>query len=143
MSWGYKILVVYLTFVAGIAVLVIKSSNQKVDLVTPDYYAKELKFQQQIDAVKRTEALTDPVKYEVVNRKIIISFSSEFAAKNLKVSVQLYCPSDDKRDIVKNIETTEGTVVLDVPSINRGSHELHVSWQSEGKAYYYESRLTL
>lgn len=143
MNWGYKILAVYLTFVVGIAVLVIKSSNQKIDLVTPDYYAKELKYQQQIDAIKRTEALKDPVKYEVVNNKIVISFSADFAAKQLKGSIQLYCPSNEKRDIVKDFETSEGTVTIDVPLVNKGSHELHVNWQSEGKTYYYENRLFL
>lgn len=143
MNWGYKILVVYLTFVVGIAVLVIKSSNQKIDLVTPDYYAKELKYQQQIDAIKRTEALKDPVKYEVMNNKIVISFSADFAAKQLNGSIQLYCPSNEKRDIVKDFETTEGTVTIDVPAVNKGSYELHVNWQSEGKTYYYENRLFL
>lgn len=143
MNWGHKILVVYLAFVAGIAVLVIKSTNQKIDLVTSDYYAKELKYQQQIDAIKRTEALKEPVKYEVLNGKIIISFSGDFAAKQLKGSIQLYCPSNDKRDVVKDFETVDGTVTVDVPSVNKGSHELHVSWQSEGKMYYYENRLFL
>jgi len=40
MNWGYKILFVYIAFVAGILAMVFGSSSQKVDLVTPDYYAK-------------------------------------------------------------------------------------------------------
>jgi hypothetical protein len=60
MNWGYKILFVYLAFVAGILLMVFKSSIQKRDLVTPDYYAKELKYQQRIDAVKKTQALSAP-----------------------------------------------------------------------------------
>lgn len=143
MNWGYKILIVYLAFVAGIAVLVIKSSTQKVDLVTEDYYAKELKYQDRIDAVKRTKALSAPVKYEVVNQKIIISFPQEFSAKQINVSVQLYCPSDDRKDIAKDFVTTDGTVSLDVPTVNSGSRELQVTWQADGKSYYYEDRLFL
>ena len=43
MSWGTKILIVFILFVGGILFMVIKSSIQKTDLVTTDYYAKELK----------------------------------------------------------------------------------------------------
>ena len=50
MNWGYKILFVYIAFIAGILLMVFKSSTQKRDLVTADYYAKELKYQERIDA---------------------------------------------------------------------------------------------
>ena len=53
MNWGYKILLVFAVFVAGILFLVYKSSNQKMDLVTTDYYEKELKYQQKIDAMDK------------------------------------------------------------------------------------------
>ena len=46
MNWGYKILTVYIIFIAGILFLVFKSSNQNQDLVTKDYYEQELKYQQ-------------------------------------------------------------------------------------------------
>ena len=72
MNWGYKILAVYLVFVAGIVVMVYKSSTQKIDLVTTDYYAKELKYQERIDAVKRTTALSGKVRYEVKENTILL-----------------------------------------------------------------------
>ena len=49
MNWGYKILMVYVIFIAGILLLVFKSSSQNQDLVTEDYYEQELKYQQKID----------------------------------------------------------------------------------------------
>ena len=58
MSWGYKILGVYLVFVTGIVFLVIKSSNQKVDLVTKDYYEQELMYQDKINETARASKLT-------------------------------------------------------------------------------------
>ena len=61
MNWGYKILLVYVVFVAGIMFLVFKSSSQKMDLVTTDYYAKELKYQQKIDAMNKVQKLSDTV----------------------------------------------------------------------------------
>ena len=62
MSWGYKILSVYIIFVVGIMVMVFKSSMQNTDLVTPDYYEKELKYQQTIDESARTGKLSAKVE---------------------------------------------------------------------------------
>ena len=45
MNWGYKIMLAYVVFIAGILFLVFKSSSQKVELVTENYYEQELKFQ--------------------------------------------------------------------------------------------------
>ena len=48
-NWGHKILGIYFVFITGIAFMVVMSSRQKIDLVTPDYYAEEIKFQEKID----------------------------------------------------------------------------------------------
>ena len=78
MNWGYKILVVYIVFVLAILFMVFKSSMQKTDLVTTDYYAKELKYQQKIDEIKRADALSAPVKYEIKDNELIIVFPKDF-----------------------------------------------------------------
>ena len=61
MNWGYKILIVYIVFIAGIVTLVYKSSVQNQDLVVNDYYDQELKYQDKIDAVLRTNNLKSAV----------------------------------------------------------------------------------
>ncbi len=43
MNWGYRVALLYISFAGLIIFLVTKSVNEKVDLVTPDYYAQELK----------------------------------------------------------------------------------------------------
>ncbi len=143
MNWGYKILFVYLAFVAGIALLVVKSSNQKIDLVTTDYYAKELKYQERIDAIHNTTALSAPVTYEVVNDKMIISFPKEFADKKIAVSVMFYCPSDDSKDITKQYETSNATITADIPAAKKGAYELQINWKQDDKSYYFQDRLFL
>src|SRR5450432_878237 len=99
MNWGYKILVVYAVFVAGISFLVYKSSGQKMDLVTTDYYAKELKYQERIDASNRVNSLSGPVDYEIKNGNITILFPKDFSGKHLTGDVLLYCPSNEDRDV--------------------------------------------
>lgn len=143
MNWGYKILIVYLLFVAGIVLLVFKSANQKIDLVTPDYYAKELKHQDRIDAIKRTNALSSKLKYEVANNTIIITLPAEFNEKELKGEILLYCPSDNNKDIRKDFSTNNRTTAIELPSGINGSYDLQVSWNTETRDYYFEEKLFL
>ena len=114
MNWGYKILLVYAVFVSGIMFLVFKSSSQKVDLVTTDYYAKELKYQQKINAMNRVQDLSDTVKYEMDKGKLIIEFPKDFSGTKVTGNVVLYCPSDENKDIYAGFFST-GICVLWFP----------------------------
>ena len=143
MNWGYKIMIVYLVFVAGIVLLVFKSSNQKIDLVTPDYYAKELKHQEKIDAISRTKALTSKVKYEVANNTMIITLPAEFNGKDLNGEVLLYCPSDNNKDIKKHFTTSNSTATIALPNGINGAYELQIDWNAETSAYYFEQKIFL
>jgi len=143
MNWGYKILFVYLAFVAGILLMVFKSSIQKRDLVTPDYYAKELKYQQRIDAVKKTQALSAPVKYELINQQMLISFPKEFTGKSITGSILLYCPSDNNKDIEQAFSVSTNAYTMQLPVNKKGLYEVQISWQADGISYYFENKLTL
>lgn len=143
MSWGYKILGVYLAFVVGIATMVYKSSTQKIDLVTPDYYAKELKYQERIDAVKRTQALTSKTKFEVINSQLLVTLPPEFSGRNVSGSILLYCPADNSRDIKKDFSSGNGSASINVPGAAKGAYQLQVSWTSEGNNYYFEENIFL
>lgn len=143
MSWGYKILIVYLAFAAGIATMVIKSSSQKIDLVTPDYYAQELKHQQKIDAVKRTESLSSKVSHAINAGKLEIILPAEFESKETTISVLLYCPADNDRDVKKVFITGNRKVALELPPHIKGAYQLQLSWVSEGNEYFFEEKLFL
>lgn len=141
MNWGYKILVVYIVFVLGILFMVFKSSTQKTDLVTTDYYAKELKYQQKIDEINRVTALSAPVKYEIKNNELIIVFPKDFSGKQLIGEAVLYCPSDENKDVKKNFSVLDAPVIMPVPSVTKGMYELHLSWQDGTVTYYFEKKL--
>jgi hypothetical protein len=143
MNWGYKILIVYLVFVAGIVVMVAKSSIQKVDLVTPDYYAKELKFQERIDAVKRTRALASKVKYEIKDNKILITLPAEFDLKEVKGNAMMYYAADNSKDAKKDFITNNRVTEIELPSAAKGSYQLQVSWIEGGYNYYFEENIFL
>lgn len=141
MNWGHKILLVYIVFIAGIMFLVFKSSSQKMDLVTTDYYAKELKYQQKIDAMNKVQKLSDTVKYEMNDGKLTIIFPKDFAGKKITGDVLLYCPSDEDKDIEQNFSIQDARVLVPVSTNNKGLYELQLTWQVAGTSYYFEKKL--
>jgi len=141
MNWGYKILFVYTAFVAGILFMVFKSSSQKFDLVTTDYYAKELKYQDKINEMNRVSALSEPVICETRGDSLIIAFPKDFAGHKLTGEAVLYCPSDENKDLKNNFSIQDEQLVIVLSSAKKGLYELHLSWQDGGVAYYFEKKL--
>jgi len=141
MNWGYKILAVYIVFVLGIAFMVIRSSSQKMDLVTEDYYGKELKYQEIINESKSAEALSEKLKYEVEGNLLRITFPKDFAGQQLSGEAELYYPADENRDIRSPFNLKDTALVIPLSAANKGLHELHISWQADGVKYYFEKKI--
>lgn len=143
MNWGYKIIVVYSAFVLGIVFMAYKANQQNTDLVTTDYYAKELVYQQRIDEAKRTALLSAPITITANNRQLVIGFPKEFIDKKITGSIKIYFPADEKKDAVKAFETTGNEVQMTVPEKNKGLHYIQVNWVADGMDYYYEQKIIL
>lgn len=141
MNWGYKIIIVYAVFISGIIFMVIKSSMQDVDLVMPDYYEQELKYQTTIDATNNANALSARLVCEIKNDSLLILFPPEMKNIAVKIDLLLYCVADKRKDIRKSILVNEGIFTLPVPQENKGMHNVKVNWQANGKDYYYEQKL--
>ena len=143
MNWGRKILIVYIVFVLGIGFMVYKASTQNTDLVTTDYYAKELKYQEKIDEVKRVSALSAPVEYTIKDNVLTIQFPKEFAGKQLAGEAVLYCPSDEKKDVKKNFTLEDEPLKIEIPAGSKGLYELHLSWKDGATTYYFEKKIVI
>lgn len=143
MNWRYKILFVYGIFVTGILFMVFKSSTQKMDLVTTDYYAKELKFQDKIDEANRVNALSGKIQCQVINSEVIISFPKDFAGKQITGNVLLYCTADENKDIKQDFAIKDKPLKIAITPANKGLHELHISWRVNGLTYYFENKIVI
>jgi hypothetical protein len=139
MNWGYKIAILYIGFVLLILTLVGMSSRQKVDLVSADYYEKELKFQDRLDDLNRSNELSEPLVWSVQAGSILLNFPNEFKGRKTSGSIYFFRPSDSGMDktlvipadtnLVRNISTN---------ILNSGLYKMEISWESEGQKYYNE-----
>jgi hypothetical protein len=140
-NWGYKIMMVYIVFVVGILGLSFWSARQQMDLVTPDYYAEELKHQEKIDAGKQSAALSEPLRYELKDNKLTIFFPKDVAGHVITGDLLLYCPSDKGNDVKQTIHTAEKEISFVLPQQPAGLREIQINWQANGVQYYFEQKL--
>lgn len=141
MSWGYKIMFVYIAFVAGIGFLIFKASNQEFDLVTKDYYEQELKYQQVIDQSANASRLSMPLYIEKKEAELKISFPDEMKNKKKLVDFYLYYAADAKRDFRRSFELNENELAQALPVGMKGMYELKLTWETEGVKYYHEQKI--
>jgi nitrogen fixation protein FixH len=121
--------------------MVFKSSTQKMDLVTTDYYAKELKYQDKIDEVNRTNALSEEVKYTIGNNAITIILPKDFEGKQVNGKIDLYCPSDETKDISQAFNGTNKQLSIPFVKTTKGLYELQITWQVDKVNYYYQKKI--
>lgn len=140
-SWGYKILFIYLAFVAGIMFLVFKANGERYDLVTENYYEQELKYQEVIDQKSRVDQLSAPLVVKHTANNLSIEFPVEFSGKSISGECYLYRPSDETKDLRNKFNVSNGQLLLQFPGTVSGMYELKLSWHHEGRDYFFEKKI--
>lgn len=140
-SWGYKILIFYLSFVVGMLFLVYKANSESFDLVTENYYEAELKYQDVIDQKGNVAALLTPPKITHTVNSISIQFPTEFANRAVDGEIYLYRASDATKDLRKSFTTSEGFIAFELGKELSGSYDVKLSWKANGKQFFEEKKI--
>jgi hypothetical protein len=128
MNWGYKIVFAYVGFVLIIVAMVFVSMRQEVDLVSKDYYAKELKYQQDIDQIQNAANLRSELDAKIVADSLIVQFPVEHQKTLLHGTMEMYMPSDASADFVKEFSTANGEFKFPISNFKKGMFKLKVVW---------------
>lgn len=144
MSWGIKIALLYSGFVLMIVGMVTLSMRQKVDLVSKDYYAQELAFQDKIDKQVETRKLASPLRWESSGDSLRLVFPEELAGNTTHGQIVFFRPSDATMDVKVNIEAdTARYRKFHTGKLKSGLYHLQISWEANGRKYYNEGRLNV
>lgn len=138
MNFGVKITILYLSFVALILTLVFLSYGQKVELVSKDYYAQELKYQDKIDAINNTNALSSSIDHKIDASSILLSINPELNKAGLSGSINFFRPSDSSKDVKIKMNFVNDQQVISKSTLEHGTYKMQLSWTSNGKNYYKE-----
>lgn len=143
-NWGTGILLSIIVFMLILVALVYVFMNQDVDLVTRDYYGKELSYQNQIDKINNTNKMRKEVDISFLNNSVQLTFPDSVYDKKASGTVYFYRPSDSKNDFSLPMAVSDkNEQVINTIKLGRGLWKIKVEWGMEGKDFYSEKTILI
>lgn len=135
-NWGTGIVLAYTVFIVLIVAAVSKVLNQSVDLVTPDYYAQELDYQDKYDKMANAGALKEPVKVEQAGANVVLTFPKDVTGP-LSGTVLFYCPSNSADDVSIPVNVApDGKMIVPTTKLKKGNYSVLVDWKAGATTYF-------
>lgn len=136
-SWGYRIFVLYTSFVLLILTLVYLSFKQDINLVTENYYEKEKELDAQINAMENLRDLGKDMEVSVLPEGVTIVLPTAIANGAMNGSVHFFRPSGADLDVLDSFSLTQDNRLF-FPSdkFTHGKYMLWVKWQQGDMPYY-------
>src|SRR5687767_9780108 len=123
-GWGTRVALLYGGFVAIIVILIVGSMRQDFDLVSKDYYAEEIAYQNTIDASKNQSALSRAALIAIGGDYITISLPQEFKHKVVSADLHFYSPVSASLDRKYTEHTNNGDIVITKGSLEKQRYKL-------------------
>ncbi|MFN6946026.1 MAG: FixH family protein [Cytophagaceae bacterium] len=142
MNWGWSIVLAIVLFMGFITYLVVGTFQQNVDLVYDDYYAREVKFQEQIE--KTVNANEKPITWYFRNDSLIVVFPEVEDYLSFNGELVFYRPSDSGKDMKVAVSPNQkGEQKFSRKIFQDGKYRLKVDWEAGGRKYYSEQIIIL
>jgi hypothetical protein len=143
-SWGTKIAILYIGFVLLIGTLVGMCIKQKNDLVSEDYYQKELEFQNKIDDTKNADVLNEKITHTISDQNIELTFPIEFKEKKVTGEIVFFRPSDASKDYKTSvILNDQEQQLIALNNLSKGMYKLQIGWKANDISYYNEEIIVI
>ena len=144
LHWGWWIAIIYSVFVLIFIGVLIASLRQDNSLVTEDYYATDLAYQDHKDRVANTRALASPLdqRYDANSKTYHLSFPKQM--RSIRGEVLFYRPSSAHMDFRVAIQPDSlNQQVIPVNRLLPGQWMVKIEWQDGDTPYYSETRLVV
>lgn len=146
MGWPVGIIIGYVIFVGATLSFVFFTFTVPVNLEKEDYYESTLHYQDQIDRVSRTMALTEQVHFELsADRSYLnVQFPGVHVQNGISGRIHLFRPSDYRLDREVDIAPDSlGWQSIPVQGMQRGHWIMKVQWDAAGEDFYWQKELSL
>lgn len=142
--WPRAIIAYFIVFTTAMTAWVAFALHQKTDLVRDDYYEQEIRYQEQVDRITRTQAIRGQyrVGYDSAERAITIQLPEPHARSGAAGEIHLYRPSDARLDRTFPLALdANGRQRLQAKELQPGLWRLRASWGVQGKDYFFDEPL--
>jgi hypothetical protein len=144
-NWGTGIVLAFIGFIGFILFFVVKMSmddRANHDLVTEDYYKKELSYQKEIDAESNANNLSSKLEVVKTTEGLVVEFPENIDPEKIKGFVSLYRPSNKHLDFDLPISLSNSHLLIPDKRLLDGRWDINISWEYLGKSYLFKESLT-
>lgn len=131
-------------FIAFIMYFVIKISTDKkydYDLVTEEYYKKEMVYQKEIDDEENSNSLETAISGEKTTEGWLLTFPKNIDYSKIEGTVFLYRPSNKQLDFQLPLKLSSGNLLIPDQRLVAGRWNTIVQWTYEGEDYLYKKEI--
>ena len=144
MSWGWKIALLYGSFVLFILFMVMLCLQQDFELVTDNYYQAENVYPEQVRKKANNKLLSQPVQmeYKGTEKQIVFQFPKDMSGITGKLN--FYRPSNASSDFSLPIKT--GSNLQQTVNSNNmlsGLWRVQIDWEADGTKFFEEKVLVV
>ncbi|NNM22709.1 MAG: FixH family protein [Flavobacteriaceae bacterium] len=143
-NWGGGIVIGMILFIGFILFMVIKMNVDKKydhDLVTEDYYKKELAYQEEIDAEENLKTLSSQIHGEKVAEGWLINFPKDLDPQKIEGTVFLYRPSNEHLDFDLPLVVSDSNLLIPGERLLDGRWNITIDWEYKGEKYLYKKSI--
>lgn len=144
-NWGTGLAITLGIFILGMGTVTYKALNQRNDLVTTDYYAKEIAFQETIDNKKNAAALEEKCVLSLQDGSLQLSFpTSLIGSAALSAEIEMYSPTHAEKDFLLNYQSwTIANIDLPAEKLSAGKWIAKIKLDTDSNDYYFETEIVL
>jgi hypothetical protein len=144
--WPKLILAAFVGFALFIGNMVRQAMQTDVDLVSQDYYQKEIGYQKHINQVKATRDLAGQVTmtHAATAGQLSLVFPASKSLAPDKGQLRFFRPSNANLDFTLPLRLNgEGQQHIPTDALAKGRWRVQLSWQRGGQYYFLEKEITL
>ena len=139
--WPLAIAISYILFVLLLLAFLAFSRFNTVDLVSEDYYAQELKYQEQIERINRSRSLKQPLQwqYDRSENTVRIQFPVRHHEGPVSGSIVFFRPANASQDLTYRVKPIpDGSQILNTGHLSKGLWRIKIFWRADDFEYYDE-----
>lgn len=137
--WPKLIIATFVLFASFIGYMVRQAMKTDVDLVSADYYKKEIAYQQHIDELKATKKLSQQVLINQASaaEQISLVFPENINTAKVQGNVHFFRPSNANLDFEVPLQlNSDRQQHFSTSTLNKGFWRVQINWQVSGQTYF-------
>ena len=144
MNWGYKIMLVIICFILAMSGMVCVAFKQTNEMIDSDYYGKELRYQELINAAHNLNSVSNSQILIQKENKIFLEIPMGTFNEFKEGKIEFLRNSDQSKDkLISFIPDQNGAFSLSVDKFSNGMYKSRIKWTNGSKDYYREQNIMI